>query len=284
MKRAICLILLAALALIGCAKTEDPYRVDTVVYIPADPTDAPESTEMTLPEETEIPETSVEASTEPETAETEPKATEAAKKPAASSKKPSSTKKPSSGKNNSGTSPKPAATESPATEPPAAELPTAESPVEQPSEEMIPATEIVETEPEPTVPPLYDISGYSVGGLETAIKDAINVQRAAAGLGELGLNSRLCAIASCRGYEISRVWSHTRPDGRGYQTVLSDYGFGGSARELLIYVSGSGDGQSVVDQWMLSDSSKDLLLGGFSTVGIGVYRTGGYTYIACLLM
>jgi uncharacterized protein YkwD len=115
------------------------------------------------------------------------------------------------------------------------------------------------------------------------MKDAINGYRTAAGLGELSLSSRLCAIASCRGYEISQVWSHTRPDGRGYQTVLSDYGYGGSARELLVYVSGSGDGQAIIDKWMASDSHKELLLGGYSTVGIGVYRAGGYTYVACLL-
>ena len=115
------------------------------------------------------------------------------------------------------------------------------------------------------------------------MRDAINVYRAESGLGELKLSSRLCAIASCRGYEISQVWSHTRPDGRSYQTVLSDYGYGGSARELLVYVSGSGDGQSIVDKWMSSDSHKDLLLGSYSTVGIGVYRVNGLTYIACLL-
>ena len=153
-----------------------------------------------------------------------------------------------------------------------------EAPATEPSK-----TEPPVTEPEPTDPPLYDISGYSVGSLEYAMKDAINGYRTAAGLGELSLNSRLSAIASCRGYEISRVWSHTRPDGRSYQTVLSDYGYGGSAQELLVYVSGSGDGQAIIDKWMASDSHKDLLLGSYSTVGIGVYRTGGYTYVACLL-
>ena len=145
-------------------------------------------------------------------------------------------------------------------------------------------TEPPETEPEPTDPPLYDISGYSVGSLETSMKDAINAYRTEAGLGEMSMSSRLCAIASCRGYEISQVWSHTRPDGRSYNTVLSDYGYGGSARELLVHVSGSGDGQTIVDQWMCVDSYKELLLGSYSTVGIGIYRANGNTYIACLLV
>lgn len=328
MKREIIALVLMALCLTGCAGANDPYRVDTVVYIPADPVDVPteqfrpeteQATEiMTLAQtESEATEQVPEATEqETEASETEPEATEAAKKTNSSGKKPSSSKKPSSNKNNSGKEEKateppatkpaeteppetvpaatepapkqPAATESPqtepvptepvstepaATEPPAAELPAATEP----------ATEPHVTAPEPTDPPLYDISGYSVGSLEYAMRDAINAYRADAGLGELKLSSRLCAIASCRGYEISQVWSHTRPDGRSYKTVLSDYGYGGSAQELLVYVSGSGDGQAIVDKWMASDSHKELLLGGYSTVGIGVYRVNGLTYVACLL-
>lgn len=182
----------------------------------------------------------------------------------------------------------PAATELPATEPAATELPATEPPetesaATEPPETEMPATEPAPTEPEPTEADLYDISGYSLGSLEKSMAAAINAYRAEEGLGELSLSSRLSAIASCRGYEVSRVWSHTRPDGRDYRTVLSDYGYGGSAQELLVYVSGSGDAQSIVDKWMASDSHRELLLGAVSTVGIGIYRANGYTYIACLL-
>jgi len=325
MKRKILIAVLAALCLVGCARAEDPYRVDTVVYIPADPTPVP--MEAAAPEETEAPTEEpvpAAAETEPvpeetEPAATEPEATEAAKKPASSGKKPSSSKKPSSNKSDTdkeekateppaakpeeteppetkpaATEPAPtqpaqtepaetgvAATEPVATQPVATQPDTPEKPATEPSVPEEPATEPPVTEPEPTDPPLYDISGYSVGSLEYAMRDAINAYRAESGLGELKLSSRLCAIASCRGYEISQVWSHTRPDGRSYKTVLSDYGYGGSAQELLVYVSGSGDGQSIVDKWMSSDSHKDLLLGSYSTVGIGVYRVNGLTYIAC---
>lgn len=328
MKREIIAAVLVALCLTGCAGAEDPYRVDTVVYIPADPAEMP--TEQTLPESEQATETIALAqtetaateqetqapATEPETTEQEPEATAEGKKTNSSGKKPSSSKKPSSNKNNGGkeekaTEPpatKPAETEPPGTEPaatgsaptqPAATEPhqtepaptepvstepaATEPPATEPPAATEPTTEPPATEPEPTDPPLYDISGYSVGSLEYAMRDAINAYRTEAGLGELKLSSRLCAIASCRGYEISQVWSHTRPDGRSYKTVLSDYGYVGSAQELLVYVSGSGDGQAIVDKWMGSDSHKDLLLGSFSTVGIGVYRVNGLTYVACLL-
>ena len=306
MKREILLALLIMLSLTGCAKNDDPYRVDTVVYIPADPTDAP--TEAAIPQEIPATEQTEPAPTEQEApTETEPEATEAvkettstkkssgSKKTTTSSKKTNSSRKPETAANATeppaakpaetqppATEPpatKPAPTEPPATEPPATQPPATEPPATEP-----PVTEPPETEPEPTDPPLYDISGYSVGSLETSMKDAINAYRTEAGLGEMSMSSRLCAIASCRGYEISQVWSHTRPDGRSYNTVLSDYGYGGSARELLVHVSGSGDGQTIVDQWMCVDSYKELLLGSYSTVGIGIYRANGNTYIACLLV
>lgn len=296
MKREILLALLIMLSLTGCSKNEDPYRVDTVVYIPADPTDAP--TEAAIPQETPATEQTEPAPTEQEApTETEPEATEAVKETTSTKKSSGSKKTTTSSKktNTSGktetatkaTEPpatKPAETQPPATEPPATKPAPTEPPATEPPETEPPATEPPATEPEPTDPPLYDISGYSVGSLETSMKDAINAYRTEAGLGEMSMSSRLCAIASCRGYEISQVWSHTRPDGRSYKTVLSDYGYGGSARELLVHVSGSGDGQTIVDQWMCVDSYKELLLGSYSTVGIGIYRANGNTYIACLLV
>ena len=287
MKREILLALLIMLSLTGCAKNEDPYRVDTVVYIPADPTDAP--TEAAIPEETPEPEQTEPAPTEQEVpTETEPEATKAPKNTASAKKSSGSKKTTPSGKKPTEKETEPPATDPVPTEPVPTESATTEPAPTEPAQTELPETQAPEAEPEPepepTDPPLYDISGYSVGNLEASMKDAINAYRRDAGLGELSLSSRLCAIASCRGYEISQVWSHTRPDGRGHNTVLSDYGYGGYAQELLVYVSGSGDGQAIIDKWMGSDSHKELLLGGYSTVGIGVYRTDGYTYIACLLI
>ena len=293
-KRKILLIGLLCLLLAGCGA--DEYRVTTVVYIPVSPTEAPGLPEQTLP-----PETQAEAQTEqpteetlPEETETAPEETEEVPETTAPEKKKGNSKKKNPQKETEPPATEPVATEAPSTEPPATEVteteppatepPATESHATEPSETEPDATGVPATEPEPTEPELYDISGYSLGSLEKSMAAAINAYRAEEGAGELSLSSRLSAIASCRGYEISRVWSHTRPDGRDYRTVLSDYGYGGSARELLVYVSGSGDAQSIVDKWMASDSHRELLLGAGSTVGIGIYRANGYTYIACLLV
>jgi len=258
------IVLLAAVLLCGCSRVEDPYRVDTVVWIPVNPTQAREDAVESAPTE-EIAETqTTEAVTQETEAVTQPPETTAPteeKKPASSGRKPSggntASKKPAA-------ETKPASTEPPETRPPETQAP--------------------ETEPEETVPALYDISGYSLGSLEYAIADAINAARGDEGLGSLGLNARLSAIASCRASEISQVWSHTRPDGRHYSTVLGDYGYGaGSVAELLIYITGNPDADSLVGKWLESDSHRQSLMGGYTTVGIGIFRANGYTYICCLV-
>ena len=177
----------------------------------------------------------------------------------------------------------PPATEAPETEPPATEVPATEPPATEIPETEPPTTEPPVTEPPETEPPLYDISDYVVSDLEYAMLDRINEYRMEAELEELWMDEYLCAIASCRAYESSLVWSHTRPDGRGYWTVLADYGYGGGASgELLGY--SNGDGAAVVDKWMSSDAHRELLMGGSSAVGIGIYYSGGVIFVAVLLI
>lgn len=177
----------------------------------------------------------------------------------------------------------PPVTEPPVTEPPVTEPPVTEPPVTEPPATEPPVTEPPATEPPETEPPLYDISGYEVGDLELAILDRINEYRVEEGLSELYLDHYLSAIASCRSYEICQVWSHTRPDGRGYATVLDDYGYGAAkVKELLAYASA--EGTAMVDKWMSSDSHRENLLGDFAGAGIGIYRSHGFTYVTCLLV
>lgn len=279
------ILVLALLLCTGCGFREDPYKVDTVIRIPVNPTEATRHTEE--PTVADAPETEMptESATEAPT--------EAAKKPSSGGNKGSGNK----GSSNKKEETKPRETEPRETEPKETK-PMETDPVETKPEETPPSvTEPESTEPEETHPPqtqppetepedeLYDISGYTVGSLEYAMGDRINAARRENELAEYSFSSRLSAIASCRAYEISEVWSHTRPDGRHYTTVLADYGYGaGSATELLVYITGNGDAEEIVGKWLSSDSHRDSLLGGYSTMGIGVYRSGGYTYVCCLLV
>lgn len=257
-KSILMLVLVCALLLTGCGRTENPYQVDTVVRIPVDPTDAPtaaptEAEETAAPTETQVPE----VVTEP-TEATEEKAENSVKKPT-SAKNPTSGKKPES-------SPKPADTEPLATEP-----------------ATQPPTEAAETIA-PTEPP-YDPSDYSVGSLERAVLDEMNAYRAEAGLGELSISKKLSGIAALRAEEALEIWSHTRPDGRNYSTAMSDYGYGfGASAENLAHASGSGDAAAMVSKWMDTDSKSNILNENFTTAGIGVSHSGGATIVAVLLV
>ena len=143
----------------------------------------------------------------------------------------------------------------------------------------------IATVPGETEHQIYDISDCVVGFLETSMMDQVNIHRREAGLPELQKSDRLSAIASVRAYECCLSWSHTRPDGSDYTTVLQDYGFSaGIAGENLLYTSGNEDGATLVSKWMGAETNRDnLLYDGFTTMGIGVYEANGYVYIACLL-
>lgn len=224
-----------ALCLIGCGR-EDPYRVDTVVRIPVDPTEAQQETqaETEAPAETTVP-TEVPESTE--------------KKSSGSKGSSSGGKMPSGSKETEPPATQPSVTEPPATEPP------------------------------------FDPSSYSVGSLEYAILDQINAYRREAGLAELSLSTKLCGIAGLRATEVSRLWSHSRPDGRSYTTAMSDYGYGfGISAENLAFAGGSGDAAAIVADWMEASTRDNILGAGFTTAGIGVFYDGGGVYVVNILV
>lgn len=265
-----CFLLMCSLA--GCGR-EDPYRVDTVVRIPVDPTDASvaqtEDPTEPLAETAEPTEEMTEAATEEATEETKTSGSSGGRKPSSGGNK-----KPSGEKETEPAQTEPAATE-----------PTATEPVVTEPENTEP-TEPDPTEPETTEPvENYDPSAYAVGSLEYAILAEINSYRADAGLAELTLSTRLSGIAAIRAEEVSRVWSHTRPDGRYYTSAMTDYGYGFSlSAENLIYASGSGDAAAMVAKWMSADNKDSLLNPDFTTAGIGIYRADGVTYVSNILI
>lgn len=246
----IIVVLLMLLMLTGC-KTNRQIKLDSIVDIPLHPTQlqTQPSAEATQP------------LTEAAQAPTEA-ATEAAKTPVQHAVQ-------SAGKDANESTAKdkdhPKATQPPETEP-----------VTQPPAE--PATEAV------TDPPVYDPAGYIPGSLDQAVADAVNAQRQAAELPLLRLDSRLCAIASVRAREIAVNWSHTRPDGTEWQTVLTDYGYACSVQAENLYF-GTGGAASIVSKWMSSEHHQaNLLLADAASIGVASYKAAdGLTYVAALV-
>ena len=58
----------------------------------------------------------------------------------------------------------------------------------------------------------------------TEVLNLVNKEREKAGVGHLTLDTNLSSAATIRGNEILKSFSHTRPDGRSFYTVLSDNG------------------------------------------------------------
>lgn len=252
------LILLMVLVLTGC-KIQTDVKLDTIVDIPLHPTEESMTTEAT----------------EPTTEDTVP-----AECPTEKAQSGTSAQKPSSGKKPSGGSTKetkPKETKPKETKPTA--VPTTE-----------PVTEVLTaalTEPPteaPTQPKPYDPSGYTPGSRDRSVADAVNAQRTAAGLTPLTLDTRLCAIASVRAREVSRVWSQDRPDGSGWITVLDEYGYGYACAAQNLYF-GTGSAESIVDKWMNAKVQKsNVLMESASVIGVGSYTADdGLTYVAAII-
>lgn len=286
--------------LTGCTASgqnvDQLFRSDTVVNIPLNP----ESTELEQTEGNMVLEETVLSTEVPAVEPTEASSGGNSGSKSGSSSKSSGSKTNSSTASGSKNTIK--ATE-PTTEPTAgepAETETAQTlPPEpdqintDPPETEPPETTPAETEPPFTDPPEtevpeagnYDASGYSPGSLEYAVAEQINVCRAEAGLEPLLMDGGLSGVASVRAYEVSVSWSHTRPNGRGWQTVLPDYGWDYSAAaEELAHVAGF-DAASVVSKWINADSSKaDLLNPELTTIGIGIYTLEGTIFLAAIII
>lgn len=164
--------------------------------------------------------------------------------------------------------PKPTSTPEPTPTPEAAPTPTP-----APTPEPTPAPT-----PEPTPASVLNIrtqADYAV--MRQEMLDIINRERAAAGLGALTLDDRLCQAAQVRAEELVRKTSHTRPDGRSCFTAMDEAGVSYRAAGENI-AGGQMSVAGVMEEWMNSPGHRaNILQGNFGRVGIGLYCTnGGY--------
>lgn len=99
----------------------------------------------------------------------------------------------------------------------------------------------------------------------------VNKERTKAGLSALSMPNKLLEPANTRAKEIKQVFSHTRPDGRSWSTVLKDYNVSvQTAGENIAY--GYNTPEAVVTTWMNSPGHRaNILNSNFKNIGIGVY-------------
>ena len=151
--------------------------------------------------------------------------------------------------------------------------PTKPAPTTTPSK---PAPTTTPSKPEPTTPPTNN-SGSNQGYAEEVLR-LVNIERSKAGLSSLTTNATLKAAADKRAQETKTSFSHTRPNGSKFSTVLQEYGISyRTAGENIAY--GQRSPQEVVNGWMNSPGHRaNILNSSFGKIGIGVYQSGGVIY------
>ena len=235
-------------------KTKGSYDKDGVsVKVPADaakPTEKPEPTEKpVIPTPTATP--SPKPTKVPDPTET-PKPTE---KPATPT--PTATPKP--------VTPKPTKAPEP-TEKPVTPIPTA-TPTEKPATPTPTATPIPTATPTPTPEP-----EMSVEEMASEVIRLTNIERVKAGRSPLQYHAGLQRAAMVRAEEITRKFSHIRPDGTDSSTALYENGVACDGGENI--AAGQKTPEAVVRAWMNSSGHKATMMQQSIThIGVGVCKS-----------
>jgi uncharacterized protein YkwD len=119
---------------------------------------------------------------------------------------------------------------------------------------------------------------------ETEVFNLVNEEREKAGLEPLERDDALDKAAAIRAEEFSRLFSHTRPDGTGFYTVL------GVEKNYNYAKNGGSSGENPTDQmqgWMNSKGHRtnilDLNEKGYTKIGIGAFQADNGKMYWCQL-
>lgn len=98
------------------------------------------------------------------------------------------------------------------------------------------------------------------------VLDLVNIERRKAGVKPLVLSDELMRAAAVRSQEIIKVFSHTRPDGTSFTSIVSRHG-----RRIGENIAGGYQTpEDVVDGWMHSEGHRENILHpDFTELGVG---------------
>ncbi|MCR5737346.1 MAG: hypothetical protein K6G64_06835 [Eubacterium sp.] len=104
------------------------------------------------------------------------------------------------------------------------------------------------------------------------VVELVNNERAKAGLGKVTLNETLNNAAQLRAKESAVSFSHTRPNGTAFSTVLQEYSISyRGAGENIAW--GQKTPEEVMNGWMNSPGHRaNILNGSFTKIGVGFYQ------------
>ena len=130
--------------------------------------------------------------------------------------------------------------------------------------------------PGDTVPGDPD-NGGSQDAFADAVVELVNAERAKAGLSPLSVHDGVAEAANKRAQEIKGTFSHTRPDGSNFSTVLTQAGISyRSVGENIAY--GQNSPEAVMQSWMNSSGHRaNILNRDFTSIGVGHYQDASGT-------
>ena len=137
---------------------------------------------------------------------------------------------------------------------------------ETPDKPEVPDKPIIPDEPE-----IPDLDGGQDAYAAEVVR-LVNEERAKAGLPSLNVHTKAESAALLRAKEIERSFSHTRPNGSNFSTVLSSAGIRfQSAGENIAY--GQATPALVMNDWMKSSGHRaNILNTGFTSIAVGHYQ------------
>ncbi len=120
-------------------------------------------------------------------------------------------------------------------------------------------------------------SNSGISSYADQVLQLVNAERAKGGLSPLSTTSALSSAANKRAEETVQSFSHTRPNGTSFSTVLAEYGISYRASgENIAY--GQRSPQEVVTGWMNSPGHRaNIMNSSFNKIGIGVYQSSNGT-------
>ena len=108
------------------------------------------------------------------------------------------------------------------------------------------------------------------------VLELCNQERVSRGLPQLVLMEDLMQVAACRAEEITRYFSHTRPNGSGWDTLLRNkkHTWGENI------AGGQSTPEEVVEGWMNSPGHRaNILNGSFRELGVGYFYQADGEYL-----
>ncbi|MCL2029251.1 MAG: CAP domain-containing protein [Deltaproteobacteria bacterium] len=112
------------------------------------------------------------------------------------------------------------------------------------------------------------------------VLDIVNQERQRNGAPRLSWDNTLAQIAQIRAKELSSRFSHTRPNGANWASLLNDYKVSWSLNgENIASGQGQDSAQKVMTIWMNSSGHRaNILDSRFTHLGVGAYNDGRQHY------